>query len=274
MKKYNISHEDIDTFLYVVEDSETTKNYLESIYTALFKREANRVRIPIEFKAIQDTETYPEVKILQRGHADIPNLATQYYKGKLVANLTIMTLDGNFNRISLTEDVMRHNRRDLVIQYTRQQFEPNCDIEYSEVNSNKHFGIIFHILPKNFTALRQNAKELGVEIYNQKELREKLNNTEAKFKEDPPRIEWGDFIFEIEAGKKQHAFCKAAFEFPRGEVLSWDIVADKMGLEYDNDPRKGRQAIYDFVSRINDNIFSHTKKKLFKWEESAFFREY
>lgn len=261
-------------FLYVVEDSDTTKNYLKSIYKALFKRQADRVRVPIEFKAVENNFTYPEIKMVTQENPDYQELTTKYFSGSIVGMEIIMSFNGKGENVPLTEDMLRLDRRDVMIQYTRNQFEDNCDIEVSEVNSNNHFGSIFHFIPKNPDALREKAKELGLDITTPKELRENLENTPAKFEEDPPRIIWGDFVIDLPANSKQLNLCMVAFRYHPKKELEWDDIAERIDPVLVEEGKNGRQVIYDIILNLNKKIITKTKKPLFKWTESAFYRMY
>ncbi|OGM96833.1 MAG: hypothetical protein A2816_00445 [Candidatus Yanofskybacteria bacterium RIFCSPHIGHO2_01_FULL_39_44] len=261
-------------FLHIVEDSDITKSYLKEIYKTLLKRQANRVRIPIEFKAIEDSHTYPEVRITQEDNPNYQELIAEYYKRTIIGLQILKSFNGEGKDEPLTEDIIRFDRRNLVAQYTRKQFEDTCGIEMSDINSDNHFGAIFYFTPKNTNALRQKAKELGLEVSSKKELLEKLENILAKFAEDPPRIKWGDFVIDIPHDTIQHSACRVAFNKKPNELISWDEVADEHDGAFAGKGGTTQRSVYDAFLEINERVIGVVKKRLFKTGKLRSFRLY
>src|SRR3989344_4371444 len=102
-------------FLYVVEDSNITRGYLQDICKTLLKRQANRVRVPIEFKAVESDSKYPEVRQVQEDNSDFQELIAEYYKDNLVGTHIIKHFNIKSEDIPIDEGTLRLDRRDLVI---------------------------------------------------------------------------------------------------------------------------------------------------------------
>jgi len=261
-------------FFQIVKNSQLTNGYLEYALKTLLRRESTRPRKSIELKVVEGITPYPEIKLV-----DDKNISQEeLYKieeesgGFWSQHITSFNLKGE--TLPISEQVIKHNKRDLVISYTLQNFENECNIKFSEIDSDNYFGTIFHVIPKDFNALRQKAKALGVNIISRKELVEKLNNSPAEFIYNPPHIRWADFIIEIPANSKEFDLCKVAFLKEPKMELSWDEVAEEIDRELINNLKKGRQIIYDIIRRINDRVRAQTKKDLFKWTELGFYRKY
>lgn len=261
-------------FLQIADKSATTNDYQKYIFKTLLKNSSKRAKKPIELKVNEDSTPYPEIEVVNEDNISHDELTARMTKsGAHWAQFGPMSnLNGEV--FPITKEDIKRNKKDLVISYTREQLEELCEVEIAEIGPNSNFGTIFYLKPQNLNAIRERAKTLGIEFNNPKELREKLNDAPAEFLYNPPRIRWGDFEINIPSGKKQFAFCKESFEFDPGEVISWDIMAEKIGSDLVDDLRRGRQLIYDLMHLVNNKVKDKTQKDLFIWTELAFYRKH
>ena len=79
-------------------------------------------------------------------------------------------------------------------------------------------------------------------------------------------------VIDITSGTRQVALCQIVFRHNPGIELSWDIVAEEIDTKLLDNPKSGRQSIWDLVNAINEKIRAKTRKDLFVWTESAFYR--
>ncbi|MBI2063149.1 MAG: hypothetical protein HYT61_02840 [Candidatus Yanofskybacteria bacterium] len=261
-------------FLQIAENSAATTDYQKYLLSKVLKHSSKRSKKPVELRVAEESTPYPEIEIINEDNISHEELVARMTKGgeHWLQFFPNSNLEGK--TFPITKDDINRVKKDLVITYTRKLLDGLCQIEVAEIGPNSEFGTIFYLEAKNPAGLKEKAKMLGVEFNNPKELREKLNNTPSEFLDNPPRIRWGSFEIEIPAGKKQFAFCKEAFGFGPGEVISWDIMAEKMGTDLADDPKHGRQLIYDLMHMVNDKIKDKTKKDLFIWAELAFYRKH
>jgi len=126
-----------------------------------------------------------------------------------------------------------------------------------------------------------NSIAIGIIVYDSKKLYDKLNkldyntinkNIPPKYKEDPPRIIWGDTQIFIPHDSNQHFACRILFSRKKGEIVSWDEIMEEIkGKEVELEKNDWR-TVYDAVMNLNKKVKEKTGKNIFETSRKSFHR--
>jgi hypothetical protein len=103
-----------------------------------------------------------------------------------------------------------------------------------------------------------------------------LKDTTITFDDDLTSIVVDGKSCKLPPHKNEHLFCRAAFEYKKGESIDWSVISEKItgkqwGESADEEAKKDKRTVIDTMYAINKRVAEvfNTEDQLFSWSEKT-----